>query len=428
MPRLVPQLPAQRSVVTVQRPVPGPPPVARPAALGTRGRGATQGQADLLAAVRDDDASASDQSTATEGLGTSFDAGGSLDVRRFAYLGAAFTALTAMAAAVYLLSTPHGSHRLLLDVLCLAAVVSAGVVVLAARRLVGTPREAVFFYGWSATAFAFIIVAAALDGVGPLAWLLVLPVAYASISYPLVAVRWIANVSQAGALFLMAVSNDWGGTGWYRFLFVATFNVLAISSAQNRHLHAEARRLLAIKATHDDLTGCLSHGSYFERLDCECARVRRQGGSLTFVMVDVDHLKLVNDGHGHQAGDHVLRAVGTALRKGARSSDAVGRLGGDEFGVILVDSDPTPATEWTDRFRVRLQQPGNGPRVTVSMGVATWTGPDDSASALARRADIALYEAKKAGRDRVVVSPGQPPRTADTEPGPLPLSGSSSGP
>ncbi len=338
---------------------------------------------------------------------SAFDASGSLDVRGYAYLGAGLTALGGLAALVYLLSTPYGNHRFQLDLMGEGALVLSVVVAMAAHRLIGTDREATFFYGWSAMTFTLIVTAAALDGAGssPLGWLLVLPVAYASISYPIVAVRWIAAASQCGVLLLMAIGHAWSGTGWFGFLFVGAFNVLAIASAQNRYSHQTALGKLTIRANQDDLTGCLSHGSFLGRLEVECARARRHQGNFSLVMADVDHFKAINDSYGHQVGDDTLRTVADALLSSVRATDAVGRLGGDEFSVILVESDAANAVEWAGRVRLLLQPPRLERAVPMSMGVARWSVETDSAFDLMRRADAALYAAKAAGRDRVVLAP-----------------------
>jgi diguanylate cyclase (GGDEF)-like protein len=280
------------------------------------------------------------------------------------------------------------------------------VVEVLANRLVGTRREAAFFFGFSASVLALIVGVAGLDGgvASPLTWLLVLPIAYQSISYPLIAVGWGVAASQAGVLALMAVAGDWSGPAWYRSMFVAVFNVLAVAASRNRHTHQVAVRRLTIKASHDDLTGCLAHGTFVDRLDAECARSRRHDRRFSLVLADVDHFKEINDSLGHQAGDERLRTVGVLLQSRARAADEVGRLGGDEFAILLVEADAAAAAGWADRVRTLLRRERDDPPMTMSMGVTTWSGPADTAHDLIQRADAALYEAKAAGRDRVVIA------------------------
>jgi diguanylate cyclase (GGDEF)-like protein len=121
-------------------------------------------------------------------------------------------------------------------------------------------------------------------------------------------------------------------------------------------------------------------------------------------MIDVDHFKLVNDKHGHQAGDEVLRVVGALLRTGLRASDLPARLGGEEFIALLPETPLDGAVILGDRLRVRIasRQISAGTsqlRVTVSVGVACGTGQYESLDRLLGAADAAMYRAKREGRD-----------------------------
>ena len=144
-----------------------------------------------------------------------------------------------------------------------------------------------------------------------------------------------------------------------------------------------------------------------EALRRECERVRRTGGSVALVMIDLDHFKQVNDRHGHGAGDVVLARVGRVLRNCARNIDTTARFGGEEFAVLLCDSGLEGAKALTERFRrhlaeLRVPVAGGGTiTVTASVGIAAGTdvvNPD----ALLEAADQALYSAKSAGRDRTL--------------------------
>ena len=138
----------------------------------------------------------------------------------------------------------------------------------------------------------------------------------------------------------------------------------------------------------------------------------RAGGvdrGLGVVFCDVDHLKRVNDAHGHLAGDRVLSEVGRRIADALRSSDLVGRFGGDEFVAILAaELDPAALRAAAERIRAAAGQPvicdGRPVAVTVSVGAAVARPEDDSAALLAR-ADAALYRAKDAGRNCVWVDP-----------------------
>jgi diguanylate cyclase (GGDEF)-like protein len=120
-------------------------------------------------------------------------------------------------------------------------------------------------------------------------------------------------------------------------------------------------------------------------------------------MLDVDHFKKYNDNHGHQAGDEVLARVSTLLRNSIRPYDCAARYGGEEFLVVLSATSLDRARESAERIRkqVRVEQ-FEGGLVTISIGVAEYPSQGDTAKSVIGQADAALYEAKRAGRDRVV--------------------------
>ncbi|WP_082173291.1 GGDEF domain-containing protein, partial [Methylobacterium platani] len=157
-------------------------------------------------------------------------------------------------------------------------------------------------------------------------------------------------------------------------------------------LEAELRRL----ADTDPLTGALARRRFLE----VCARdwPRRPGQAACLLMLDLDRFKLVNDNHGHAAGDAALVAFVAACRSALRSLDAVGRLGGEEFAVLLVETGPGDGAAVAERIRAavaaRPVATDSGPiGITVSIGLAA-TGPGESLEAAMRRADAALYAAK----------------------------------
>jgi diguanylate cyclase (GGDEF)-like protein len=159
------------------------------------------------------------------------------------------------------------------------------------------------------------------------------------------------------------------------------------------------RRLLA-SALVDGLTGCLTYNRLREALDEEINRARRHGRQLSCCFLDLDEFKRINELYGHPGGNRVLGVVGRALRSGVRSSDRVGRYGGDEFVVVLPESDAARATRLGNRLRARIEQATadlTGERVSASVGVAEWR-PAWSADELLARADAALARAKERGR------------------------------
>jgi diguanylate cyclase (GGDEF)-like protein len=157
-------------------------------------------------------------------------------------------------------------------------------------------------------------------------------------------------------------------------------------------------------ATTDVLTGLYNRRFMTDHLEALVSRSARHGSPLSAVLLDVDHFKALNDGHGHAAGDEALRQVAARLRGRLRREDVAGRWGGEEFLVLLPDTGGARALLAAEALRTAL---ADSPlelgeehvEVRISAGVAEWR--DESADALLRRADAALYDAKDAGRDAV---------------------------
>ena len=183
-------------------------------------------------------------------------------------------------------------------------------------------------------------------------------------------------------------------------------------------LNGRAIDLLKRQAVIDNLTGLVSRSFMHNRLRGELAHARRQGERLSLLFADIDHFKQVNDRHGHASGDRVLKEVARTLRALFRESDTVARYGGDEFVVLLPQTDRSRAGMLAERARVALEShewalPGsNGPlHATISLGVATFPEDGADAESLLQHADASLYAAKNAGRNTVAVY-GQPTCTA----------------
>lgn len=157
----------------------------------------------------------------------------------------------------------------------------------------------------------------------------------------------------------------------------------------------------------DRLTGVLNRRGFEERADRILAA---SADKMALILCDLDHFKRVNDTYGHGAGDEVLRSYGAMLRRNIRKWDVVGRIGGEEFAILLPDTDRQGAGELVARLRQALAEmasplPDANMRITASIGIAVSNGRERWPALLAR-ADIALYQAKNAGRDRVVFSEG----------------------
>jgi diguanylate cyclase (GGDEF)-like protein/PAS domain S-box-containing protein len=166
-------------------------------------------------------------------------------------------------------------------------------------------------------------------------------------------------------------------------------------------------------ATTDALTEIPNRRYFFERCNDEIERVRRYGGSFSALMLDVDHFKRINDTLGHSAGDEALRTFARVCSSQLRKTDLIGRIGGEEFAVSLPQTSPEGAVVVAERLRAaiertRVETQGSETRLTVSIGVTSLSADDRSIDDVFRRADAALYEAKRRGRNGVVAQPGEP--------------------
>jgi diguanylate cyclase (GGDEF)-like protein len=165
-------------------------------------------------------------------------------------------------------------------------------------------------------------------------------------------------------------------------------------------------RRVASQAAVDSLTGLANRRTLDEELVLEWRRAQRVGDSLAFVLLDLDDFKTINDGHGHPAGDAVLRAVGETLGQGVRQVDLAGRYGGEEFALILPETDLTGALRLAERLRAKLEATavelpsGKTLTATASFGVAVSPGLS-TAEQLVEAADQELYAAKAAGKNCV---------------------------
>jgi diguanylate cyclase (GGDEF)-like protein len=189
---------------------------------------------------------------------------------------------------------------------------------------------------------------------------------------------------------------------WRMITGLAYLAVLGVAMAglqTLRRREAEMARLVI----QDPLTNVLNARAFAERLGQELDRNRRYPRPLSLMYMDLDNFKIINDTHGHQTGDAVLRLVAEATRSSVRQADVVGRLGGDEFAVLMPETDAQLADAAAKRLVASLRNVFKGtPNVTASIGVVSCTATDASTDDLLRRADQAMYDAKKSGKDRVV--------------------------
>ena len=157
----------------------------------------------------------------------------------------------------------------------------------------------------------------------------------------------------------------------------------------------------------DPLTGLGNHRAFQEELDRQADAAQRYSAPVSLVLIDLDDFKCINDRHGHDVGDRVLRSCAAQLRSITRSSAGLARIGGEEFAAILPGTDITGAANYADRCRQAIAEMafsslGHTFSLSASLGVACWQGGMDDSAALVRVADERLYAAKRAGKNCVV--------------------------
>lgn len=211
-------------------------------------------------------------------------------------------------------------------------------------------------------------------------------------------------------------ANPFQADIWQSLLFMATI-VLSIALTfgffmmTNARLSLElnsAQAELHVMAMTDFLTGAYNRRSFSDFGQRECARARRNLSPLGLLIIDIDHFKAINDTYGHLAGDEILCALVVTCRAQLRQVDLLVRWGGEEFAVLLPDTDRAGCQNVAEKLRQsvsHLTVPGGSEEahITISVGGAMWTPEDEDLEALLRRADMALYQAKRRGRDCVVI-------------------------
>lgn len=183
-----------------------------------------------------------------------------------------------------------------------------------------------------------------------------------------------------------------------------------LSDEVDERFHRTIRDMI----TFDDLTGLLTKRSLYQELERELGRSARYQHPLSVLMMDLDHFKMVNDTHGHQAGSHVLAEVGRIIRETIREPDVAGRYGGEEFIACLPETDKGRAIKAAERVRVSVEQEAFQPEgpdgatihITISIGVSSYPEEGSDLDGLVRAADRALYRCKAEGRNRVLAAEG----------------------
>lgn len=234
------------------------------------------------------------------------------------------------------------------------------------------------------------------------------------------ATMWLVGMSngaQAGLLMLLVIPSALGHAGAYRLHRTQReqYVLLREAEAVNAQLVSEIEqrkqleRELKYQAITDPLTGLFNRRHFEELYERERERARRNGAPLTLVMVDLDFFKEVNDRYGHACGDTVLRDVAGFLRDGLRQTDVVGRIGGEEFVLLLPDTETGEARSMIERLRCQLAErttdvAGESVSVTATFALTTIRPETYSLNDALRMVDVALYKGKGEGRNRLVVA------------------------
>jgi diguanylate cyclase (GGDEF)-like protein len=212
-----------------------------------------------------------------------------------------------------------------------------------------------------------------------------------------------------GALSL--TSSRAGAFGESDLRLLVSLAATTTAAIQNALLHSQVQRL----AVTDDLTEQYNRRGFFELGDREIDRYHRFGRDLSAIMLDIDHFKEINDAYGHAVGDQVLATLARRCRTHIRLVDVLGRYGGEEFAILLPETDQATAAEIAERIRSSI---ANEPIATtqgainlsISLGVASATVDTLTLTALLDRADAAMYQAKQNGRNRVELAAANLPR------------------
>lgn len=337
---------------------------------------------------------------------------------RWRALGALFIAGALLAGVSLLLPVDRNSHVLAIALVCIVAVITGVILIWAAEKLPASDlwlglvlsfgtvliTLAVVFNHSIASPYTLIYVWVGFDGF----FFLGRRAAFANLG-------WV-GLNYALALILTPVHGQAEAGRW--LVLIGTVGVIGVLADILRSRSEVLISRLSEVARTDSLTGLLNRRGFEERLEEELQRASRNGGSVSLVVGDLDHFKLVNDRFGHHVGDDALRRFSELVAESKRVIDGAGRIGGEEFALVLPDTDSAGAHVLSERLRRRVRDAllDYGLPLSVSLGIATYPRHGQSGDELLRRADQAMYLAKRLGRDRSVIYSSELSQTMEIEP------------
>jgi diguanylate cyclase (GGDEF)-like protein len=317
----------------------------------------------------------------------------------------------------YLTLTPKGPHRSILWAVAVVWLLFALVGISLAPAVASKPWCVTYSVTWTALSAFGVAIVAVLDGgmSSPLLILLFLPLIFGTLMFTPRAAGICGVAAVASLVFVALIDRNVASSPGRSFLLFAALagaSLLTVAAAINRtHIEeheAQLQAALADLAAIDELTGCAVRRLLRQRMEEEITRAVRSRNPLSLVMIDVDEFKSVNDTYGHVVGDHVLASLGAVLRQSVRTFDLVSRIGGDEFALLLPDTDLPSAVAVAERIRNDLPTAVEVP-VTLSIGVGGLDRSTPSAERLLDDADFALYQVKRAGRNAIAIHHPGPP-------------------
>ncbi len=224
----------------------------------------------------------------------------------------------------------------------------------------------------------------------------------------------ISSIFTLTYLSILLVSFGASQDDWVHVLFMvlpalAFLGHAVISQRNNARELWNSTRIIHVKSTVDYLSSLLNRQAWYERCQTSLGDKRQEPSpsrQLAFIMLDIDHFKRINDTWGHECGDMVIKEVSASIVEATRDGDLAGRLGGEEFGILLPDADAQTARQVAERIRksienLHLDYRGQSIRLTASLGLCLSSNAPLQLDDLVRQGDTCLYKAKNSGRNRV---------------------------